>query len=244
MAAPVANVENRFADKEFRVGTLKVGANTISAAELAFIDGVTAGTATASKAVVLGASKEIATITSATITTLTATTVNATDVDAGASGAAGTLDVFPTTAAKGKLALAAADSTGDTTTTITNSSQAAARTYKIPDHGAAGWFMLSGAGVVTLSTNAGTLSQLSGRITTEALTTAAAASQALTITNTLCAAADLIQVTWTGGTSTGGTPIIKVVPGAGSFVITIYNKHASAAFDGTFILSFVIGKIT
>ena len=40
--------------------------------ELGYLDGVTAGTATASKAVVLGASKEIATITSATITTLTA----------------------------------------------------------------------------------------------------------------------------------------------------------------------------
>ena len=41
----------------------------------AFLSGVTAGTATASKAVVLGASKEIA-----TITTLTATTVNASAV--------------------------------------------------------------------------------------------------------------------------------------------------------------------
>ena len=52
------------------------------ATEEAFLDGVAAGTATASKAVVLGASKEIATITSATITTLTSTTVNATTVDA------------------------------------------------------------------------------------------------------------------------------------------------------------------
>ncbi len=47
----------------------------LSLAEQAALDGVTAGTATASKAVVLGASKEIGTITSATITTLTSTAV-------------------------------------------------------------------------------------------------------------------------------------------------------------------------
>lgn len=54
--------------------TFKVGgtAMTADAGELNFLAGVTAGTATASKALVLGASKEIATITTATITTLTA----------------------------------------------------------------------------------------------------------------------------------------------------------------------------
>jgi hypothetical protein len=55
---------------------------TATAAEHNVLAGVTPGTATASKALVLGASKEIATITSATITTLTSTTVNATTVDA------------------------------------------------------------------------------------------------------------------------------------------------------------------
>ena len=46
---------------------------TADAGEINTLAGVTAGTAAASKALVLGASKEIATITSATITTLTAT---------------------------------------------------------------------------------------------------------------------------------------------------------------------------
>ena len=45
----------------------------LDATELGFLDGVTAGTAAASKAVVLDASKGISTITSATITTLTLT---------------------------------------------------------------------------------------------------------------------------------------------------------------------------
>jgi len=56
--------------------------DNLSTTELAALDGITPGTAAASKAVVLGASKDIATITSATITTLTSTTVNATTVDA------------------------------------------------------------------------------------------------------------------------------------------------------------------
>lgn len=62
--------------------------------------------------------------------------LNVTNYDAGASGVAGSVDVFPATAAKGKIAIVAADSAGDTVTTITNASQAAARTYTIPDAGA------------------------------------------------------------------------------------------------------------
>ncbi len=53
------------------VGELLDAVDELSSAEAGFLDGVTAGTATASKALVLGASKEIATVTSATITTAT-----------------------------------------------------------------------------------------------------------------------------------------------------------------------------
>jgi hypothetical protein len=90
------------------------------------------------------------------------------------------------------------------------------------------------SGTVTLSSNAGTLSKMAGVITTEALTTAAGAGQALTITNTLAATTSIVLVTRTGGTSTGGTPT------ASTITITLDNKHASAAFDGTFILSFLL----
>lgn len=71
------------------------------------------------------------------------TTLSCVDVDAGASGTAGTVDIFPTTAAKGKLAFAAADSAGNTTTSITNASQAGARTYTIPDAGASASFVMT-----------------------------------------------------------------------------------------------------
>lgn len=74
-------------------GSIFLGGNGISAAELAFLDGVTAGTATASKAVVLGASKDIATITSATITTLTSTTIAGTPNFSGAATFASTVGI-------------------------------------------------------------------------------------------------------------------------------------------------------
>ena len=53
----------------------------------------------------------------------------------GTSGTVGALNVYPATSAKGSLRLLAANSAGDTVTTITNASQAAARTYTIQDAG-------------------------------------------------------------------------------------------------------------
>ncbi len=70
-----------------------------------------------------------------------------TNLDLGASAQAGTLDVFPSTASKGRVRFSAADSSGDTVTEIKNASQAAARTYTIPDAGAstADFVMTKGA---------------------------------------------------------------------------------------------------
>lgn len=55
------------------------------------------------------------------------------DLDLGASGAAGTLDIFPTTASKGKTQFTSADNTGDTTTTVAVGAQATTRTYTLAD---------------------------------------------------------------------------------------------------------------
>jgi hypothetical protein len=65
--------------KDIQVGATTPGSSgtSLSSTELSFVDGITAGTALASKAVVLDSSKGISTITSATITTLTSTLVNA-----------------------------------------------------------------------------------------------------------------------------------------------------------------------
>ena len=97
-------------------------------------------------------------------------------------------------------------------------------------------------GAVTLSTNAGTLDAIAGKITSEALTTAAGSPVTFTITNAMVAAADIILVTRLGGTSDEGTPEYTVTPGAGSFTILLENRHASAAFDGTFIFGFLVIK--
>jgi hypothetical protein len=67
------------------------------------------------------------------------------NLDAGASGTAGSIDVFPATAAKGKLSLAATDNTGDTTSTITNAAQSAAATWTIPDTNGAASFVMTAA---------------------------------------------------------------------------------------------------
>lgn len=98
-------------------------------------------------------------------------------------------------------------------------------------------------GTATLSSNAATINTPSGVLTTESLTTAAAGTQALTITNSLVTAASIVIATLQGGTSTNGIPIIdKVVPAAGSFVATVRNIHASAALNGTLKVGFFVIK--
>lgn len=71
------------------------------------------------------------------------TTLFGKDVKAGASGTPGTVDVFPSTASKGKMEISAADNSGDTTTTITNASQSGARTYTVPDAGTSASFVMT-----------------------------------------------------------------------------------------------------
>jgi hypothetical protein len=59
--------------------------------------------------------------------------VNATNVDAGASGTAGTVDIFPSTAAKGKLAMSVTDQVGDTIVSYIVGAMAAARVITLAD---------------------------------------------------------------------------------------------------------------
>lgn len=99
----------------------------ISTTELGYIDGVTAGTVLASKAVVVDANKDASALRNLTLTNL----------DAGASGTAGTVDVFPSTASKGKLAISVTDQTGDTTVSLVVGAMAGATTVTLRDPGAA-----------------------------------------------------------------------------------------------------------
>jgi hypothetical protein len=125
-------------------GNLVSGSTTIAEAELGYLDGQTIGTVTASKAVVVDANKDIGDFRN----------LDAVNIDAGASGTAGTVDIFPTTASKGKIAISATANTNDDTLSITNAAQAAARTYTIPDALASAQFLLGMQGAVARTASA------------------------------------------------------------------------------------------
>jgi len=118
--------------------SLAVSGVTASAGELNYLDITATGTVQASKAVVVDANKDIGDFRN----------VDAVNIDAGASGTAGTVDVFPTTAAMGKLAISCTDQAGNTTVSLVAGEMAAARTITIPDPGAAASVLL-GTGTST-----------------------------------------------------------------------------------------------
>lgn len=80
--------------------------------------------------------------------------LDCTNLDAGASGTAGTVDVFPTTASKGKLQITCTDQTGDTTVTLTAGAAAAARAYTIADPLASCQFLMGRQASLAVTANA------------------------------------------------------------------------------------------
>lgn len=99
-------------------------------------------------------------------------------------------------------------------------------------------------GAVTQITSASTgvtLSKPCGQITTVALTTAAAAEERFTVTNTLVAATDVIALSTTYNGA--GTPMLSVQKvAAGSFDIVITNVHAANALDALMVINFAVIK--
>lgn len=101
-------------------------------------------------------------------------------------------------------------------------------------------------GTATATAGAATLNAQTGKVTSEALTTAQNAIYTLTLTNNQIAAADIVIATVANGTNTQGSPVVtRVQPGAGSVVILVANLHASAqALNGTIVVSFQVIKAT
>lgn len=153
------------------------------------------------------------------------------------------------TAAKGSLVVKAADSAGATLTTIINASQAAARTYTIPDAGASGSIANSGGGAAnavactgTGGTSTATMTTLGALVTTAALTTASAASHIITITYTGVTANDLVFVQPSGGgTNAREGQVVRAICSANTITVTIYNANA-AAVNGTIGLNVLVVK--
>lgn len=102
----------------------------------------------------------------------------------------------------------------------------------------------SGTKTATAVTGAATLDKASGKITTEALTTAAGAAYTLTLTNSQIAAADTVYAALAWGTNSAGLPVItRITPAAGSVVIIVSNMHATVALNGTLVISFASMKV-
>ena len=103
-----------------------------------------------------------------------------------------------------------------------------------------------GKGTKTASASAGaaTLNQPSGVITSESVTTAAAATYTLTLTNSKIAATDIALVTLANGTNSAGAPVITTATVTDStLTVVVKNVHASAALNGTLVFMFTIIKV-
>ena len=81
-------------------------------------------------------------------------------------------------------------------------------------------------------------------MTTGTLTTASGSTQAITITNSSIVATSMVFVqvaAYSGTLATNGYPVVtKVVPAAGSVVISITNVHGANALSGTVKLRFLV----
>lgn len=96
-------------------------------------------------------------------------------------------------------------------------------------------------GTATASAGAVTLNTQRGTITSESLTTAAGASYTLTLTSSKITTASVVFLNVYNGTNNQGTFGYPVAtPGSGSVTIAVPNIHASAAFNGTIKINFLV----
>ena len=101
----------------------------------------------------------------------------------------------------------------------------------------------TGTKTATATAGAATLNKMSGTITSEALTTAAGSTYTLTLTNSDIAANDIVMTSVAFGTSTTGVPdVATTTVSAGQLVVVVQNASASAAFNGTIKIAFVVFK--
>ncbi len=182
----------------------------------------------------------------------TAASPTFTNVTAGASGTAGRVDIFPTTAASGRIRIAAADSAGDYITTFTNASQAGARTYTIPDAGAsASYVMTEGAATINgVKTFGGLCLHKASNAITAFATGGQSSATALTSTInsiTVCAtAADSVKLpTATAGSiiqvSNLGAAYANVFPATGDLIDALAaNAAVSLPVGGGIIFTCAI----
>jgi hypothetical protein len=94
----------------------------------------------------------------------------------------------------------------------------------------------------TLVSNAATLTKRAVQITSEALTTAAGAAQAFTLTLAGVAATDLAFVQGAGGTNTREHIQYKAVCTTNTVTVTVNNIGPTNAINGTLIFNLLVYK--
>ena len=99
-----------------------------------------------------------------------------------------------------------------------------------------------GSSTGTASSNAVTINAASGVITTESLTTAAGATQNITLTNDRVAAGDMVFAMVDANGSAGQPAVANVTLTAGQVVFAVRNLHASNALNAAVKIYFVINK--
>lgn len=94
----------------------------------------------------------------------------------------------------------------------------------------------------TATAGAATCNAYVGQITSEALTTAAAAEYTLTLTNDKIAAGDIVLASVDPGSSAGTPGIGGCKVTANTVIITVTNLHAANAFDAAIAVRFLVVK--
>ena len=106
----------------------------------------------------------------------------------------------------------------------------------------AGYTLNLDSNTATLSSHAATLTKYACVVTTEALTTAAGAAQAFTLTLTGVAAGDLAFVQAAGGTNTREHYVYKAVTSTNTVTVTVNNIGPTNALNGTLIFNLWVLK--
>ncbi|OWK34304.1 hypothetical protein [Fimbriiglobus ruber] len=94
----------------------------------------------------------------------------------------------------------------------------------------------------TSRTTGVTLNTVTGQITTNATSLAAAAYAQFTVTNSTMGAADTVNLSIASGSNSGNSVAYVSGVAAGSFKITVYNAATSTAETGAIVINYAIEK--
>lgn len=97
-------------------------------------------------------------------------------------------------------------------------------------------------GLGTATGNSVTINNGAGIVTTAALSTAAGATQAITVSNNRVAVGDLVLASVDANGSTGTPVVTSAAITANQIVVTLQNIHASVAFNGALKVYFLVLK--